>query len=103
MPDNDRSMHARDPARGARWSPCACFAFTHTSAAQPGVIRGFGDSLLDTGRVCAQTGFPSGAYAPASNGKGTLQWLPDYAPLVFDRSTNLAEGGAGTGAFNVRR
>lgn len=101
MPDVDLSL--RPPRPGARRALAALclLAFAYTSAAQPGVIRGFGDSLLDTGRVCARTGFPSGDYGTCSNGKGTLQWLPDYAPLVFDRSTNLAEGGAGTGAFNV--
>jgi outer membrane autotransporter protein len=81
---------------------CACLQGAARGAvAETHALWGFGDSLLDTGRVCARTGFPSGEYGTCSDGKGTLQWLPDYAPFAFDRATNLAEGGAGTGVFNV--
>ena len=101
MTDKDRAPHLSRPGAWHTLAVLCLLAFAHTGAAQPRVIRGFGDSLLDTGRVCARTGFPSGDYGTCSNGRGTLQWLPDYAPLVFDRAINLAEGGAGTGAFNV--
>ena len=101
MTDEDRAPYLSRPGARRALAALCLLAFALSGAAQPGVIRGFGDSLLDTGRVCARTGFPSGDYGTCSNGRGTLQWLPDYAPLVFDRAINLAEGGAGTGAFNV--
>lgn len=75
----------------------------HAALAEGPALWGIGDSLLDTGRVCARTGFPSGAYGTCSNGKGTMQWLGDFTPYAFDPARNLAEGGAGTGTFNVAR
>ena len=77
------------------------------ASAETGALYGFGDSLLDTGRVCSQLTVPviyndfNQGYGTCSNGRGALQWLPDYTPYAFSDLTNLSEGGAGTGSFNV--
>src|ERR1700737_3867259 len=74
-----------------------------TFAAEPtiaGEIYGFGDSQLDTRRVCALFGslgaFPGGSGA-CSNGPGVLQLLPKYTGLTFNKANDYAVGGAQTG------
>ena len=66
----------------------------------PAAVFAFGDSLLDLQRVCPLQ-YPNNPSGACGNGKGLLQILPAYANYTADLSTNLAAGGAGTGATNV--
>jgi len=61
------------------------------------MLFGFGDSSLDTFRLCGN----ANPYGTCSDGRGTMQWLPEYTKWRFDRSSNYAESGAGSGTFNV--
>ncbi|QPF86927.1 autotransporter domain-containing protein [Bradyrhizobium genosp. L] len=68
-------------------------------AQQLGTIYGFGDSLLDVSRNCP-IAFPQSApYGACGNGKGTLQWLPDFTSYSFIKSNDYAYNGVGNGVF----
>jgi outer membrane lipase/esterase len=68
--------------------------------ANAGDIYGFGDSQLDTRRVCAffaALGAYPGSSGACSNGPGVLQLLPKYTGLTFNKANNYAVGGAQSG------
>ena len=68
-------------------------------AQQVGTIYGFGDSLLDVSRNCP-VAFPQSAPDGAcGNGKGTLQYLSQFAGYSFFKPNDYAYNGVGNGVF----
>lgn len=65
-----------------------------TSVARAGDIVAFGDSQLDTRRLCSLI---SVGHTACSNGAGVLEYLPQYTQLRFAHALNYAVGGAGSG------
>lgn len=63
----------------------------------------FGDSLSDTGRTFAATGYPPPPYAGGRFSNGAV-WVEQLAPqlgLAYNPATNFSWGGAKTGYTNV--
>lgn len=77
--------------------PLLALALSVPVAANAQMLFGFGDSSLDTFRLCGNTN----PYGTCSDGRGTMQWLPEYTKWRFDPATNYAEAGAGSGTFSA--
>ena len=71
--------------------------WTAAASAQTGTIFGFGDSFIDTRRLCAALGYP-GSAGGCSNGLNNVQYLSTLTGYSLNPANIYAVAGAGTGA-----
>lgn len=92
-------MRLKSAVTAAAWLLAAGMPVATAQAQQLGTIYGFGDSLLDVSRNCP-IAFPQSApYGACGNGRGTLQWLPQFTSYSFIKTNDYAYNGVGNGVF----